>query len=452
MSRPRKRLFGPLLYSTLVAALLVAVYAAFLHVEPMLDRLEDRRQLASLVEMLRAAEPATRENAANLIVTRGPVVSLPILRTAAHDPRGEVRALACQFLVKGGGDPSETVPVLIAAAGDQREDVRVEVARGLGRVSLYRTILRGARATSGASGGLTPVQRDDALRTVRRLLKDRSGPVRAEAAGALAESGPDPAISADLAAASGDDDRAVRFAAARALLRVNGPGDPTAARTLIALAASSDAVPDRPEVLRVVRTMSEAVQDRAVTALADLLSQGDPDILPDVLACLPEAGPRAKAAVPVLEAMLDHADPGLRAAAGMAIVAIESPEDLQATGGGTSVGMGMGGGGITGMMAGGAGMGMGSGMASPAPGGHANPRTVAILARIVADVAIPRELRENAIGMVRVADAPALAKASADLVRQLADPDPNVRRTALDLLSRIIGVAPADLPAASGSN
>ena len=40
--------------------------------------------------------------------------------------------------------------------------------------------------------------------------------------------------------------------------------------------------------------------------------------------------------------------------------------------------------------------------------------------------------------------------ASADLVRQLADPDPNVRRTALDLLSRIIEVAPADLSAASG--
>jgi HEAT repeat protein len=432
MSRLRRRLFGPLLYSTLVLALLAAVYAAYLHVEPMLERIADRRQVASLVEMLRAAEPATRESAANLLVMRGPGISLPILRDAARDPRGEVRALACQFLVKGGGDSSETVPVLIVAAGDEREDVRIEAARGLGRVPLYRAMLRGTRSTWG---GLTPALRDDAFRTVRRLLKDRSSPVRAEAAGALAGFGPDPSRSADLTAAAADDDRAVRLAAAKALVKVNGPSDPAAARPLLALVASPDAVPDRPEVLQAVKTMSEAVQDRAVAALADLLLHGDPDILPDVLACLPEAGPRAKAAVPVLEALLDHADPGVRAATGMAIVAIESPEDLQALPDGTS----------------GMGMGMSAGMAGPAPGGHANPRTVAVLARLVADATIPREMRENALGMIRVADAPALAKASSDLVRQLADPDPNVRRTALDLLSRIIEVAPADLPAVSAS-
>jgi hypothetical protein len=51
--------------------------------------------------------------------------------------------------------------------------------------------------------------------------------------------------------------------------------------------------------------------------------------------------------------------------------------------------------------------------------------------------------------MICVADAPALAKTSTELVRQLADPDPNVRRTALDLLARIIDAAPAALPAAS---
>jgi HEAT repeat protein len=444
MSQPRRRLFGPLLYSTLVLALLAAVYAAYLQVTPVLEMIADRRQVASLVEMLRAAEPATRENAANLLVSRGPEVSMPILRDAARDPRGEVRALACQFLVKGGSDPSETVPVLIAAADDVREDVRVEVARGLGRVPLNRTIPRGTRATSGASGGLMPALRDDALRTVRRLLKDRSGAVRAEAAGALAEFGPDPATSADLTAAVDDGDRAVRLAVARALVKVNGPGDPAAARTLIALLASPDAVPDRPEVLRVVRAMSEAVQDRAVAALAGLLSHGEPDILPDVLACLPQAGPRAKAAVPALEAMLDHAEPSLRAAAGMAIVAIESPEDLQAQDA-EAAGMGMSAMAGTSMMTG------GPGMAGPAPGSHANPRTVAILARTVADPAIPREMRENALDMVRVADAPALAKASSDLVRQLADPDPNVRRTALDLLSRLIDAAPAELPAASGA-
>jgi HEAT repeat protein len=426
-----------LLYSTLVVAVLAAMYPASWHVEQVLRRIEDRRQVASLVAMLRAAEPATRESAANRLVARGPEVSLPVLREAARDPRGEVRALACKFLVKVGGNPTETVPVLIAAAADGREDVRIEAARGLGLAAMSRPRPKGAGASPGGPGGWKAALWDDALRTVRRLLQDRAGLVRAEAAGALARFGLDPSGSADLTAAVDDGDRAVRLAAARALLEINGRDDPRAACALIALAASTDAVPDRPEALRVVRTMGEAVQDRAVAALAGLLTRGDPDILPDVLACLPEAGPRAKAAVPALEAMLDHAEPALRAGAAMAIVAIESPEDPQATGDDT-FGMPV--------MPVGAGMGMMAGMIAPAPAGRSNPRIASILARIVADAAVPRELREHALGMIRVADAPALAKASSDLVRQLADPDPNVRRTAIDLLSRIIDVAPAGLP------
>jgi HEAT repeat protein len=447
MSRPRRRLFGPLLYSTLVVAVLAVVYTASWQVAPIFDAINDRRELASQVELLRAADPVAREQAARLLVTRGPAVSLPILRDAARDPRGEVRALACRSLVQGGGEPSATVPVLTAAAGDDREDVRIEAARGLGRVVVYCSILKGSRSASGESGGWTPTLRDEALGAVRRLLKDRSSLVRAEAAGALAEFGPDPSRSADLIAAADEGDRAVRLAAARALVKVNGPDDPASARTLIALVASPDAVPDRPEVLRVVRTMGEVVQDQAVAALVDLLSHGDPDILPDVLACLPEAGPRAKAAVPILEEMLNHAEPALRAGAAMAIVAIESPGGEQTPQGGMAAGMTMGGAGMMGTMAGGTRM--GTGAANLAVGAHANPKAMAALIRIIVDAAVPRDMRDTALAMARGIDEPALAKASPDLIRQLADPDPNVRRTAIDLLARIIDVAPADLPAAS---
>jgi HEAT repeat protein len=438
-----------LLYSTLVVAVLAVVYTASWQVAPIFDAINDRRELATLVEMLRAAGSETRESAANRLVTRGPEVALPILRAAARDPRGEVRALACRSLAQGGGEPSETVPVLIAAAGDNREDVRIEAARGLGRVVVHRSILKGNRSASGASGGWTPALRHEALEAVRRLLKDRSSLVRAEAAGALAESGPDPSRSADLTVAADDGDRAVRLAAARALVKVNGPGDHTAARTLIALVASPDAVPDRPEVLRVVRTMDEAVQDRAVAALVDLLSHGDPDILPDVIACLPEAGPRAKAAVPILEGMLNHAEPALRAGAALAIVAIEGPGGEQTPQDGMAAGMTMGGAGMMGTMAGGTRM--GAGTANLAAGAHANPRAMSALIRIVTDAAVPRDMRDNALAMARGIDEPALAKASPDLIRQLADPDPNVRRTATDLLSQLIDVAPAELPAASGA-
>jgi hypothetical protein len=288
------------------------------------------------------------------------------------------------------------------------------------------------------------------------MLKDPSSRIRAEAAGALGEFGPDPALVADLTAAAGDDDRAVRLAAARALIKINGSDDPTAARTLVALVASPDAVPDRLQVLQAVRTMSEAVQDRTVAALVGLLSHGDPDIVPDVIACLPEAGARARAALPALEALLNDPEPGLRAGAGMAIVAIEGREHGQALLDGASGGMSMGGGAGMGMsmamMSRSAGMGMsgGAGTASPASAGPVNPRVVSVLVRIVADAGVQEDMRANAIGMVMGIDPAALAKVTPDLVRQLAVRDPNVRRTAVNLLSMIIDVAPVELPAASG--
>ena len=109
---------------------------------------------------------------------------MPILREAARDAAGEVRALACRFLAEGLGDPSESVPVLIAAADDRVEDVRIEVARGLGRVARYRSVPMGGRSSTGLTDGLGPALREGAVRTVHRLFKDPSRMVRAEATGA----------------------------------------------------------------------------------------------------------------------------------------------------------------------------------------------------------------------------------------------------------------------------
>jgi HEAT repeat protein len=451
MSQPRRRLFGPLFYSTLVVAVLVGIYAAILNAPDVFGHvariINERREVAALAEGLWGADPAARERAAQGLVAKGPEVSMPILREAARDPRGEVRAVAYRFMAQGGGDPSQSFPALIAAAGDGDELVRLETAHAMGRLAGFLSIRKGFRSSPGAPRGLTAAQRDDAIRVLRRLLKDPSGGVRAAAAGALGEFGPDPdpSASVDLAAVAGDDDRAVRLAAARSLLKVSGPGDRTAARTLIAMLADPGPVPDRPEILQVIRGMNDAVQDQAVGALVGLLSRGDPAIIPDVLACLPMAGPRAKAALPALEAMLDHAEPALRAGAGMAIVAIEGDEDVRSWMNLTPAGMGM--------PMGGAGMGTMRGIAGmmpPASGTQANPRVVAVLLRILGDAKVPREMRESAFGIAQEVAPAALAKATPDLVRQLADPDPIVRRTALDLLSSIIDAVPAELPAASG--
>jgi HEAT repeat protein len=430
MSRPRRRLFGPLLYSTLVVAVLVTVYTTILSVPRMLEpaalTLDQRRvKVKSLIEELRAEDPAARERAAKQLTD-----------------------------VWGWGEPSEMVPGLVRVASDQREDARLEAARGLGQVVRHWLLMNGTQSPTGTVGGLDPAVRDDALRTLRRLLEDSSSLVRAEAAGALGEFGPDPAASVGLTAAAGDDDRAVRLAAARSLLKLNGPEDRAAARALVALVADPDAVPDRAEALQALRTASEAVQDQAVAALTGLLSRAEPAVLPDVIASLTQAGPRARSAVPALEALLDHAEPNLRAAAAMAIVAFESPEDLHDLPAGTFAGMGMatGGGGGMGMVMGGMapmGASASGGTGGPAAGSHANPKVVAVLARTVADAAISQEIRGSALGMIRAADAPALAKTSAELVRQLADPDPNVRHAAIELLSGIVNVTPVELPGAS---
>jgi HEAT repeat protein len=441
------------LYSTLVVAFPVVVYSALVYGPATLGQigrsLSESRQVAALAETLRMGDPVVREHAAKALMSKGPAVAMPILRQAACDPRGEVRALALRTMAEGGSDPSQLFPDLIAAANDGYELVRLEAARGLGRRAGFLARWLDLRASSGAPGGETAAQRDETVRVLRRLVKDPSSLVRAEAAGALGGFEPDPSAAADLAAAAGGDDRAVRLAAARSLVKLNGPDDRTAARALIAMLADPGPVPDRPEIFQVIRGMSDAVQDQAVAALAGLLSRGDPAVIPDVLACLPMAGPQAKAALPALEAMLDHAEPGLRAGAGMAIVAIEGDAGLQPLLNGPSAGMGMGG---MATMGGGGMVGMGgAGMTPPATGGKANPRVVAVLIRILGDAGIPLEMRANALGMTQAIAPAALAKATPDLIRQLADPDPNVRRAALDLLNAIIDATPAELPAASGA-
>ena len=127
----------------------------------------------------------------------------------------------------------------------------------------------------------------------------------------------------------------------------------------------------------------------------------------------------------------------------MAIVTIECQEDPPTVPNGSSTGMG--GGGMAAMSMGGS-----AGTAVVPGGGQASPRCIAILLRIIADAAVQQDVRENAIAMVRGVAPSALAKVTPDLVRQLADADPNIRRNAVELLSMLIDVAPVELPPAPG--
>jgi HEAT repeat protein len=253
--------------------------------------------------------------------------------------------------------------------------------------------------------GLPAASRVANLNALRLLLKDRSSAVRASAADALGEFGPDPGSATDLAAATGDKDRAVRFAAARALLRVKGTGDRTATRTLVALVADPEPVPDRRVVLDVLKVTSEEVQDHAVAALAGLLTDGDLSVRPEVIECLPAAGPRARAALPALEGLLHDEDPVLRGTAGLAIATIE---------------------------------------------GNQSARAVAVLLEMVADATLPQDRRQSALSaLFGFENTAALAKATPPLIRQLGDENAAIRFSALGLLSSIIGNVRAEMPGPS---
>ena len=72
-----------------------------------------------------------------------------------------------------------------------------------------------------------------------------------------------------------------------------------------------------------VQRATTETQDRAIKSLAGLLPHVDPAILPDVIACLGESGSQARAALPVLEKLLDAPEPGTRASAALAMLAID---------------------------------------------------------------------------------------------------------------------------------
>ena len=221
-----------------------------------------------------------------------------------------------------------------------------------------------------------------------RLLKDPQGEVRIAAAEAIGEGGPEPPP-AELIAAADDKDREVRLAVAKSLLRRNGPEDGTAARLLCSLIADPAPIADRFQILRMVQGTSKETQDRAIQALAGLLSHVDAAVLPDVIACLGESGQCARVALPVLEKLLDDPEPSTRASATMAILTInEKP----------------------------------------------TPRVLAVLVEMLADKNMPQDWRMDAFGRIKEANPDALARATPALIRQLGDKSPDVRRAAIELL------------------
>ncbi len=189
MSRPRRRIFGPLFYSTLILAIVAMAYTG---VVTTLEgdswrTFKERQEIKDLVGRLRDKDPVVRESSMRLLVTKGSEVALPYLLEAARDPQSDARSLACQVLVEVYADPAVVVPALAAAASDDRDTVRLESARDFGRMHANEA----KRVRSGpATPELTSDLKANSLETLSRLLKDRASEVRAAAAESLGSSPP----------------------------------------------------------------------------------------------------------------------------------------------------------------------------------------------------------------------------------------------------------------------
>ncbi len=390
MPRPRRRMFGPLLYSTLVLAVFAIAYTG---IESTIQgdfwrSVRERQDVKDLVGRLQDRDPLVREWAMRQLVTKGPEVARPYLLETARDPNGGSRLLAFQLLIHSFADPAVVVPVLVSAALDHRDAVRVEVARDFGRVNVQ-------------AGRLTPELKARSLETLGRLLDDPASEVRAAAAESLGEFAPDSMPIPRLVAATSDKDRTVRSTAARSLLKFHVNGDRVAIQALLKLVADPEPVPDRGQVVDILKATSNEVQDQAVTLLAKLLSDGDPMVRPDVIDCLQSVGPRARSAVPLLEPLLDDDDPILRANVGLAIVAILGKKD---------------------------------------------PRSIEMLIGIMVNEELPRDWRDNAGESLSEVEPAALKRATPELIRQLGDVRQDVRLIAHEILGRIIMASPAEMP------
>ena len=402
MSRPRRRMFGPLFYTTVTVAVLLTACVQLESCGPMIAAWLQER---SLMRTLQSTDSRQREAALMALMSSGSTKIVPYLVQAAHDSRGERRVLACRYLITAGINPEVAVPILVAAASDTDPTVRFEAASSFGR--LARGGVFGMERLMNTPLTRTAVDfRAASIPALRRLLKDQEGTTRVAAAEALGHFGPDAGAAADLTAATGDKERDVCLAAAQALLRVNGSADPSVGRRLVALVADPEPIADRRAVLDLVLSASTEVQDQAAVALAGLLNAGEISTTADVMECLVAMGPRARAALPAIERQLDDEDPAQRAGATIALASIE---------------------------------------------GKPTARVIHLLLKMVADLSVPVGWRQAAMGKIWEVDKTKVALATPILIRQLAAKNVDVRENAIEMLRGIVSEWPAELPDPAGA-
>jgi HEAT repeat protein len=400
MSTPRKKIFGPLLYWTLTFAALITAYSAFVCLKP---RLDEWYEVRSLLSMLDSPLMQERESAASKLMEKDFEIAKPHFLQAARDTRSEVRIFGYRRIIYSRSDTASKIPILLSAASDSAAEVRMEAARGFGWLaSELSRVLR----TSPVANTLPRELESAGLQALTKLLKDASVEVRVAAIETIVSYRPDSSTVADLAAAADDQESTIRLAASKALLMIGGPNDPTSIRVLLELVAERGVSQHRQAALESLRNSNVEAKDRAMASITELILSEDKTLQLDAIECVRSMGPWALAAQPALLRVAKENDPDFRAIVMMAIVAIE---------------------------------------------GHNTPEAIATLIEIVSDPSLSIERRGWAIGEVHRLQPATLSKATPALIRQLADPNPAIRITAGEFLSRIVVTTAAEVTSPVGS-
>jgi HEAT repeat protein len=296
-------------------------------------RLRGERSATRLLESIDESDPELRTAAVRGIGARRLVAALPLLvlrleRMASEGDREdeeEVAALteALTALASPGGSDAgvaeQTLQLLASRLDGADEDVRLAIARVLGRIGrredtqLVTLLLKdpSPRVRRAAVDALARLDPETAAEPLRLALADESPPVRIAAADALGVS-LRPGVIDDLRRLAEDEDARVRVAAIRSIgLHAERASD--GASRQAALGRVEAAVADEPLVVLAALEVLQRVGGVPAAQMAALLARPEAEIVREAVSCVGARGDATN--LDLLLPLVSHPDWSVRAEA-----------------------------------------------------------------------------------------------------------------------------------------